>query len=148
MKLTLILILGAAGALSACAEPYEPPPLPVVPVAAVVPVTPASGPLADGCFHTRDITNHTIADDQTMYLNVNNRDVYRLVMSSACLAGAMPTDPIVMREPPGTPYACRPIDLDISISHSPGLTPVPCIVQSMARLTPAEVGALPPRWRP
>jgi hypothetical protein len=105
---------------------------------------------ADGCFRTHDIGNHQIADDRTLYINVNNRDIYRLTMANSCLAGAMSTDPLVMREPPGAPYACRPIDLDISVVHGslPNGIPTPCIVQSMARLTPAEVAALPPRLRP
>jgi hypothetical protein len=145
MKLAFTAVLGAAAALAACADYYPPPPPPPPPPPAVAVV-----PMADGCFRTHDITNHTVGDDRTLYISVNNRDVYRLEMSGACLAGAMSSDPIVMREPPGTPYACRPIDLDISITKGGLQTgiPTPCIVQSMTRLTPAEVAALPPRIRP
>ncbi|MDB5448709.1 MAG: hypothetical protein JWQ97_4026 [Phenylobacterium sp.] len=148
MKLALTALVGAVGALAACTDAYPPPPPPgpPLPVAAVGPPS-----MADGCFRTHDITNHTIGDDRTLYISVNNRDVYRLEMSGSCLAGATSSDPIIMREPPGTPYACRPIDLDISISHGglgSGGIPTPCIVQSMVRLAPAEVAALPPRFRP
>jgi|GEM_PF-336370 len=147
MKLALTALLGAAGALAACSEPYPPPPGP--PLASVAA---ADQPLADGCFRTHDIDNHRVADDHTLYIRVANRDVYRLEMAGSCLAAASSSDPLVIREPPGVPYACRPIDLDISIARGGlglgGGTPIPCIVKSMTRLTPDEVAALPPRDRP
>jgi hypothetical protein len=141
MKLTLIALLGAACALAAYAQAQ--PSAPPAPAA-------APAPAGSGCFRTRDITNHTVADDHTLYIGVNSREVYRLGMSGACLAGATSSDPLVMREPPGQAYACRPIDLDISITLGglPHGIPTPCIVKSMTRLTPAEVAALPPRLRP
>ena len=147
MKLALTALLGAAGVLAACTDTYAPSPPPGTPVAVIVPASP---PMGSGCFRTHDITNHTIGDDHTLYVGVNNRDVYRLEMAGACLAAANSTDPLVMREPPGAPYVCRPIDLDISITKG-GLqtgVPTPCIVSSMVQLTPSEVAALPQRLRP
>jgi hypothetical protein len=148
MKLALTALIGAAGVLTACADQHPPPPSGPSPT----PTAAADPALADGCFRTRDIGGHQIGDDQTLYIRLANRDVYRLEMAGACLAGASSSDPLVMREPPGVGYACRPIDLDISIAHggvgAGRMTPTPCIVQSMARLTPAEVAALPDRLRP
>lgn len=151
MKFALIALIGAAGALAGCTDYPPPPPPGPAPVAAVV--APAAAPLADGCFRTHDITNHQIGDDRTLFISVNHHDVYRLDMSGSCLAGATSSDPIVIREPPGVPYVCRAIDLDISIAHgvSSGMglsMRTPCIVQSIVRLTPAEVDALPPKLRP
>lgn len=145
MKLALTALVGAA-ALAGCTNTYAPPGPPPTPVAA------ASAPLAEDCFRTREITNHRIADDHTVYIEVARRDVFRLEMVGHCLAGTGGTDPLVIREPTGVPYACRPVDLDISVARglgglaSGGTTP--CIVQSMSRLTPAEVAALPPKDRP
>jgi hypothetical protein len=148
MKLALTALIGAAGVLAACADQHPPPPRPSLAPAAAA----ADPPLADGCFRTRDIGGHQIGDDHTLYIRLANREVYRLEMAGACLAAASSSDPLVIREPPGVAYACRPIDLDISIAHGGfgvgGMTPTPCIVQSMARLTPAEVAALPDRLRP
>lgn len=138
MKLTIMALIGAAAALTGCADYYPPPPPP-----AAAPV--ASLPPAD-CFRTHDIRNHTIGDERTLYLSVGGRDVYRVEMSGSCLAGVIGSDPIVMREPPGRPYVCGPIDLDISISR--GGIATPCIPRTLVRLTPAEVEALPPRLRP
>ena len=147
MKLALVLALGAATAVVACAPYYSPPPPPPPGVAALPPPPPPGTYLASGdCFRTTDIRNHTIGDDSTLYVDVTGRGVYRIGMSGACLAGATMSDPLVMRQPPGSPIACRPIDLDIAVSKT-GFTS-PCIVDSIVRLTPAEVEALPPKLRP
>ncbi|HEY8616579.1 hypothetical protein [Phenylobacterium sp.] len=148
MKLALVLAAGAAAVLSGCApSSYPPPPPPGAMMPPPPPPPPAGAFLAGGdCFRTSDIRNHTIGDDRTLYLDVQGRGAYRVGMSGACLAGASSSDPLVMRQPPGSPIACRPIDLDISISRSGFRSP--CIVESIVRLTPAEVEALPPRLRP
>lgn len=144
MKPIALASIGAAAALSACADYYPPPPPPPIPPPAPVAST---APLEDGCFRTRDIDRHRVADARTLYVRIANRDVFRMEMSAACLSGVGPSDPLVIREAGGSPYACRPIDLDISVAR--GLSSsTPCIVQSMARLSPDEVAALPDRYRP
>lgn len=149
MKLALIALTGATAALAACAEYYPPPP-PGVPVAAVAPAPPDAfvpGQLAPGqCFRTQEIRNHTIGDDRTLYLDVAGRDVYRVDMSGSCLAGATSSDPLIMRQPPGSAIVCRTIDLDIAVDKG-GFTS-PCIVSGIGRLSPEQVAALPPRIRP
>lgn len=149
MKLALALALGAATTLAACADYYPPPPPPPPPGAMIPPPPPSRTSLAPGdCFRTADIRNHTMGDDRTLYVDVSGRGVYRIGMTGACLAGATSSDPLIMRQPPGSPIACSPIDLDISVSKGGGSFSTPCIVDSIVRLTPAEVDALPPRLRP
>jgi hypothetical protein len=137
--------LSCAVTLSAC-NAYPPPQGPPGP-----PPPLASGGLPQTCFRTRDIDSHRVADARTVYVKVARRDVFRIVTSNACFATAGPNDPLVIRETPGTAYACRPVDLDLAVSHNIGLgggAPTPCIVESMTQLTPAEVAALPSRLRP
>ena len=137
MKLVLISL--SAAALSACA------PMMNQPSGAM-----ASNGMAPGarqCFRSHDIRNHTVADPRTMYLDIGGRETWRVAMSGACLAGAITSDPIVTREPPGSSMVCSPIDLDLAISRSGGIA-TPCIIESLTRLTPAEVAALPPKMRP
>jgi hypothetical protein len=144
MKLALASIVGlAAFAVSGCAEPYyaEAPAVIGVPVAAVAPAA-----IPGGCFRSHDIRNHTVADNHTLYLDVPPRGVYRVTTNGACLAGAVSSDPLVMRSPPGQTYVCRPMDLDIAVSKG-GFTS-PCIVDSITQLTPEEVAALPRKLRP
>lgn len=141
--LTLTTTLCAAVALAACAE-YDPPetlalaPAYAVDAAATVP--------AGACFMTRDIQNHTIGDDRTLYINVMGRDVYRVEMSNSCLGGYASSDPLVIRNLNSSMSVCRPIDLDVGIT-SHGM-PSHCIVSSITHLAPAQVAALPDKLRP
>jgi hypothetical protein len=143
MKLAVITLAAAAGALATAAlatgaiaaseSPLGP--------------APASGTgLASGqCVRTHDIRSHTIADKKTMLISTG-KDVYRLTMNGSCLAGAVSSDPIVTRSPPGSSIACKPIDFDIAVSK--GGFGSRCIVDSVVKLAPQEVAALPPKLRP
>jgi hypothetical protein len=137
----ITLSLAAAVAAGACTtamagrtSPLPPPP-------------PSGAGLASGqCFRSHDIKNHTIADDKTLLVRVNRGDVYRLTMAGNCLAGAIPSDPIVTREPPGSSIVCKPIDIDLSIGRH-GFT-TRCIVDSIAKVAPDQLATLPPRLKP
>jgi hypothetical protein len=133
-------VLGAALTLTGCQQYASPAPAAPVGVAA-----PASA-VAPACFRTQQIRNHTLGDDHTIYLNVDDRTVYRVEVAPPCLAGATSSDAILTRSPPGSSLICRPIELDISVTT--GGVANRCIVKSITPLTPAEVGALPAKKRP
>ncbi|MDB5427013.1 MAG: hypothetical protein JWR47_1716 [Phenylobacterium sp.] len=94
------------------------------------------------CFLTRDMRNHTVGDDHTLYFDVGGRAVYRAVMSNNCLAGATSSDPIILRDVTGSGRICNKLDLDV------GLRGNRCIVESLSKLTPAEAAALPKHVKP
>lgn len=100
---------------------------------------PNSGP---DCFLIRDIRNHTVADDHTMYIDVNGRAVYRVAMSSNCLAGSTSSDPYVLKDRASTGRICHKLDFDVSVRGNH------CIVDSITRLTPQEIASLPRGVRP
>jgi hypothetical protein len=138
MKLAIIsLALGVAAAGAAIAakpSPLGPPP-------------PSGEGLPTGqCFRSHDIRNHTIGDRSTLLINVRGKESYRVTMRGACLAGATSTDPIITRSPPGSTIICKPIDMDVSISKGGFATP--CIVDSIVRLSPDEIAALPKKLKP
>lgn len=139
MRLPIIMLAAGAAAIAAggAAKPK-----------ADLGPAPASGTgLPSGqCFRSMDIKNHTIADRHTLLIDVNNRDTYRLTMRGACLAGAISSDPIITRSPPGSTIICKPIDIDLSISSS-GIRS-PCLVDSIVKLTPEQVAALPKKLKP
>jgi hypothetical protein len=143
--LALIGALGAVTTLAACAEDYAyaPPPPPPSAVVYAVPTV----AVAPACFYTRDIRNHTVADDHTLFLNVGGRMVYRVETSNSCFAAATSSDPIVIQNPPGSSNVCRPIDLDVGINTGGGFTSH-CIVSSIVPMTPDQIAALPARLRP
>jgi hypothetical protein len=153
MKLALPVLLGAA-TLAACAPPPPAPGAPPAPMASAAsaastrPAPPQSP--GSGCFYSRDIVSHEIADDHTMLIRLRSNRVFRLEMVGSCLAAVNRDDPIVIREPPGIPYICRAVDFDISIARNAGLggIPTPCIVNTLTELTPAQVAALPRNVRP
>lgn len=143
VPLAAALVLSAA--LAACAA--KPPP---GETAGVIPPAPPAGTrLASAdCFRSTDIRNHTIGDKRTLFLDVRGKGAYRVGMSGACLAGAFPSDFLVTRQPPGSSLICAPIDMDVAIAKTGGGFETPCIVESIVRLTPAQVAALPPKLRP
>jgi len=104
--------------------------------AAAQPKTPES------CFWTRDLRNHTVSGDHTLYFDVGGRSVYRVETSGSCLAAATSSDPIVLLDRGGSGQICNKLDLDISVHGAH------CIVSDLTKLTAAEVAALPPRTKP
>lgn len=144
MRLAIIALatsaaLGAAAAGTA-ALAAKPSPLQTPPPAR------GTGLPSGQCFRSMDIRNHTFADKSTLLLAVGPKDVYRVTMNGACLAGVMPSDPIVTRSPPGSQIICKPIDMDISIARSGFATH--CIVDSVVKMSPEEVAALPKKLKP
>lgn len=122
MKLALALIGAASAAilaLPAQAQPGEAP-----------------------CFLTRDLRNHTVGDDHTLYFDVAGRSVYRVVMSNNCLAGVVSSDPLVLRDRVGTGRVCSKMDLDVGVRGNR------CIVDHLQKLTPEEAAALPRKIKP
>jgi hypothetical protein len=136
----LVSVAACGAALVSCAD-YGPPPEPLAPMPAGMAMAPGE------CFRTNDIRAHTVGDDSTLFIDVQGRGVFRIGMRGACLAGAVSSDPLVMEQPPGRSLICRPMDLDIRISKG-GSPAIPCIIDTISRLTPTEVAALPPRLRP
>lgn len=99
------------------------------------------------CFRMSQIRNHTKADSQTLYFSVGARDVYRLDMSGACLAGTSSSDPLIMETVGGTDLICRPIDLNLKVKTG-NVGASPCIIKEITKLTPDQVAALPPKVKP
>lgn len=144
MKLAIIALAASAAVLSAVAVSTAAPTAPSVLSAA----PPSGARLPSGqCIRSREIRNHTIADARTMLLDVGGKATYRVTMRGACLAGSISSDPIITRNPPGQDVICRPIDMDLAISKG-GNFESRCIVDSIVRMRPDEVAALPRKLRP
>jgi len=101
---------------------------------------------AGPCFRTNDMRNHTIVDDHTLYTKVGNQDVWRLTVKGNCLTGALPSDPLVVKTTASLGMVCKPLDLDLSVKR--GGVPAACIVDSIAKLTPQEIAAIPKGKKP
>jgi hypothetical protein len=145
MRLAIIALAAGAAAISTVAVSTVAIAARPSPLATPAPAA-GTGLPSGQCIRTHDIRNHTIADNRTLLIDVNGKATYRVTMSGACLAGAMSSDPIITRNPPGSAIVCKPIDFDVAISR--GGFPSQCIVESIVRMTPEEVAALPRKLRP
>lgn len=140
MRLALIVLAAAAVPLGAVAiAAAKPSPLGPPPAA-------GTGLPSGECMRSQEIRNHTVVDKNTLLLNVNGKGVYRVTMRGACLAGAISSDPIITRSPPGSTIICKPIDMDVAISKGGFATP--CIVDSIVKMAPEEVASLPRKLKP
>ena len=132
-------ILRAAVGLSALAAA-------AAPVASVAAPQSGDQPASRNCFYSSQWRGWKSPSPDVIYIGVNNRDVYR-----ADLAGGsrrlMWGDSHLISEVRGSNLICSAIDLDLKISDSGGF-PTPLFVKSLVKLSPEEVAAIPPRYRP
>jgi hypothetical protein len=108
------------------------------------PAPPPGASLPEGqCIIMRDMGNHTVVDKNTMLVATlgPRRGLYRFTMTNGCLMSAISSDPISIRQVGGGKI-CKP--KDIALTARSGV----CNVDSIVRLTPQEVAALPRRLRP
>lgn len=101
---------------------------------------------SENCFRVSDLRGQRIGNDRTVYFATRNKQVFRLDMASACLGGAAFSDPLILERSGGTDRVCKPIDLNVRVQNPIGSSS--CLIQSITRMTPAEVEALPKRLRP
>jgi hypothetical protein len=117
-------------------------------IVVAAPAFAAEKPAAAGkCFLMKDVGNHTVGGDHTLYFAVAGRSVYRVEMSNNCLGGASSTDPITIKERSGS-NICGPLDLDISATVNGGGLASRCVIDTITRLTAAQAAALPAKLKP
>jgi hypothetical protein len=102
---------------------------------------------APRCFSVADQRTWRAPDAKTMYVRVWPRDYYRLDLVGACSALTWP-DSFLIQTFRGTSTVCSHLDWDLKVSQSGGGIPVPCMVEKMTPLTPAQVAAIPEKDRP
>lgn len=99
------------------------------------------------CFFSRDFQQWRAPDPKTIIIRVSLNHFYRLDLSTPCPALTFPDSHLVSVFH-GSDTICRPIDWDIRVAQPPAGVTEQCIVQAMTPMTPEQVAALPPRFRP
>jgi len=132
--LALAAAVAATGTLALAASPTPalgPPP----PSGAALP--------KDQCIVGRDLGNHSVIDQNTLLLGGvgRSRGIYRVTMRNGCLRSAITSDPIGIQQVGGEKI-CAP--KDVALTARGGL----CAIDSIVKLTPEEVAALPRGTRP
>lgn len=114
-------------------------------VASPLPPAPPSGSaLQKGeCLLTHEMGRHSVVDEKTLLVSGFGRSkgTYRLTMRSGCLRGAVSSDPISVRQT-GKSAICKPQDVDLMVRGGV------CIVESIDKLSPDQLAALPRRLKP
>ena len=134
MRIAIIALATAVTVAGSFAVAANPTPL--------GPPPPSGTALPPGeCILVRDIRNHSVVDKNTLLLDVFAKGLYRVNTQPACFASAVSADPITFRNI-GKAKICKATDLGLIARGGY------CYADSIVRLTPEEVAALPKRLRP
>jgi hypothetical protein len=128
---TALLTLSATGPVSAAPAPRASS------------ATPAK---AKACFSVSRIANWTRVDDNIVYLRVEGGAYFQIVLAGQCLKPATSRNAALTFETRVSDDVCQPLDL--TVVAATGIAPLRCGVQSLHRLSPEEVAALPSKQKP
>ncbi|HEX4740523.1 MAG TPA: DUF6491 family protein [Caulobacteraceae bacterium] len=98
------------------------------------------------CFFISQWEGWKAPDDHTLYLGVNYHEVYKVGLAGGSSILQDPEAHIVSITQ-GPDSVCNPLDLQLSIVEPYGIRE-PLIAKSLVKLTPEEVKAIPPKYRP
>jgi hypothetical protein len=96
------------------------------------------------CFPASNVSGFRASDDKTVYLRVGVKDVYRLDLMGPC--PDVDWNERIALVSRGSSFICTGLDVDV-VSHSP-IGRQRCPVQTLRKLTPQEVAALPKKSLP
>ncbi len=116
----------------------------VLTVASPLAAAETAGP-AKTCFRLSQVQSMRPDGDKTVYARVNNRDVYKLQMKHQC-STLKDKEGLVLSPAAGGDVVCGALDLDIG-ARSLGGYVEPCFLDTISKLTPEEIAALPPKVR-
>jgi hypothetical protein len=98
-------------------------------------------PARSECFYSNQWGNWKATDDHTMYIRVNQHEIFRLDFANSCTEMTWPGAHLITHVH-GSDSICSPLDIDLKVSTDRGFA-TPCIVSGMTRLSDAQVAALP-----
>jgi len=109
--------------------------------------TPGATAPTRSCFFINDWQGWKSPSPNILYLKVNMHDVYRVDLSAGSSQLQWPDVHLVSIVRGGGNSVCDALDLDLSVSDGHGFRE-PLIAKSITKLTPEEVAAIPPKFRP
>ena len=108
---------------------------------------PAAAATDHPCFYINQWQGWRADGPNTLYLRVNLHDIYRVDLSAGSEQLTWPGIYHLISRVEGSNSICTALDLQLAVSDGEGFYE-PLIVRSIAKLTPAEVAALPAKDRP
>lgn len=98
------------------------------------------------CFFINQWQGWKSPSPDVIYLGVNMHDVYRADLSAGSIELSWPDVHLISRSV-GSDSICSAIDLQLAIADTTGFYE-PLIVSKLTKLTPDEIAAIPPKYRP
>jgi hypothetical protein len=99
------------------------------------------------CFFITQWQGWSAPTPDQILIKVNNRDIYRVDLSAGSSMLQAPGVHLVNRVQGGSDSVCTALDLQLEVSDGHGFRE-PLIARTITRLTPDEVAAIPPKYRP
>lgn len=99
------------------------------------------------CFFVTQWQGWKSPNPDTLYLGINNHDIYEVKLSGGGSSQLSWPDMHLVSIDRGSGSICNALDLDLKIADTNGFAE-PLIAKSLRKLTPAEVAAVPPKYRP
>jgi hypothetical protein len=107
-----------------------------------------AAPQRSACFFINEFRGWKAPDPRTIFIRVGLSRFYRLDLAANCPVLTMPQSHLITRTR-GSDLVCSAIDWDLSVAQPPPVSfPEPCIVKKMTLMSPDEVAAIPPKFRP
>lgn len=106
------------------------------------------GGSGDTCFASESWAGWKAPSPNVIYIRVRIRDIYRLDLSAGSSLLQDPDVHLVNRMWGGGDYICTPLDFDLEAVEDFGGVREPLIVKAITKLTPPEIAAIPPKYRP
>jgi hypothetical protein len=101
---------------------------------------------ARNCFFITQWRGWKAPAPDVLYLGVNLHDVYKVQLSSSTPELQWPDAHLISRTR-GSDTVCDALDLDLTLFETGGIR-MGLIAKSIVKLTPEEVAAIPPKYRP
>ena len=98
------------------------------------------------CFRISQLQSTRPDGDKRIYAKVDGGEVFRLDLKSQC-PELLHNQGVVLTPSAGNDVICSAIELDVAARNVDGGS-APCFLDSITRLTPDEVAALPRKARP
>jgi len=99
------------------------------------------------CFYPTQFENWKAPDPRTIFIRVNLNRYFRLDLSGECATLTWP-DSHLITHVRGSDTICSAVDWDLKVSQGVDGIPEPCIVKTMTELSPAQVAAIPAKFKP
>jgi hypothetical protein len=112
------------------------------------PLAHADAPRGSSCIDSRKLQGWKSPSPDVIYYRVGASDVYRLDLATGSKQLQYSDVQLFDRNLSTSLWLCSPRDFNLRVTDSHHTFVEPLIVRSITKLTPDEIAAIPPQYRP